>query len=176
MKKKKVENVVGALSLALSDDLLHSTQACTPSSAPSAAIALVGHMPGMSINHMRGALGLSHPGTVRLVDRLVQDDLIQRSRSELDGRAVALTLTPSGEVVCRRILSARQDALSRGIASLNATEQQILGRLAEKMLRSIIRSEEHAIEICRLCDPDVCTNCPVVSEIESREGTEGNIV
>ena len=169
MKQQRVENIVGALSLALSDDVLRATQAYAPASAPSAAIALVGHMPGMTINHMRGALGLSHPGTVRLVDRLVRDDLIQRSRSESDGRAVALTLTETGEEVCGRILSARQDTLSKAIASLNAEEREMLGRLAETMLRGILKNEEHAIEVCRLCDPAICTDCPVVSEIDGRE-------
>lgn len=169
MKQQRIENIVGALSLALSDDVLRATQAYAPSSAPSAAIALVGHMPGMTINHMRGALGLSHPGTVRLVDRLVRDNIIQRSRSESDGRAVALTLTETGEEVCGRILSARQNTLSKAIASLNTEEREMLGRLAETMLRGILKNEEHAIEVCRLCDPAICTDCPVVSEIDGRE-------
>ena len=169
MTNKKVENIVGALSLALSDDLLQAAQSYAPASAPAAAIALVSHMPGMSINHLRSALGLSHPGAVRLVDRLVRDNLVQRSRSESDGRAIALTLTEAGDAMCQSILSARQNAIARALASLNTTEREMLGRLAETMLRGILKGEEHAIEVCRLCNPAVCTNCPVESEIVSRE-------
>ncbi|MFK8182393.1 MAG: MarR family winged helix-turn-helix transcriptional regulator [Phormidesmis sp.] len=170
--KKKIENIVGALSLALSDDLLQAAQNHAPTSAPAAAISLVGHMPGMTINHLRSALGLSHPGTVRLVDRLVRDDLVKRDRSTTDGRAVALTLTVSGEAMCQHILASRQNTLARALASLSHDERETLGKLAETMLQNILRDEAHAIQTCRLCDPVVCTNCPVEAEIVSREGSE----
>lgn len=171
MSKKKIENVVGALSLALADDLLQVTQSYGPDSAPAAAIALIGHMPGMTINHLRGALDLSHPGAVRLVDRLVRDDLVARGRSATDGRAVALTLTSAGNSMCQRILSSRQNALARAMESLCAADRETLGRLAEAMLRGLLKGEEHAMGVCRLCDPAVCTDCPVESEIMGREAS-----
>ena len=169
MTKEKVENIVGALSLALADDLLRATQSHAPASAPSAAIALVGHAPGMTINQLSRALSLSHPGAVRLVDRLVRDNLLNRSRSESDGRAVALTLTQTGEAMCLHILSSRQSALAHALASLCPSDRETLGRLAETVLRGMLRGEDHAFEVCRLCDPSVCIECPVEAEIINRE-------
>lgn len=169
MTQEKIENVVGALSLALADDLRQVAQRHAPTSSPAAAIALVGHMPGMTINQLSGALSLSHPGAVRLVDRLVRDSLIERGRSVTDGRAVALTLTSTGNDMCQRILASRQNALARALASLDADDRETLGRLAEAMLRGILRDEEHAIEVCRLCDPSICANCPVEAEMIGRE-------
>jgi DNA-binding MarR family transcriptional regulator len=172
MNDHKVENVVGALALALSDDVLRAAQRHAPEAAPAAAIALIGHAPGMTIELLRRALGLSHPGAVRLVDRLERDDLVARGRSEYDGRAVSLTLTPTGEASCRAILSSRQGALARALASLTPADRKILGRITETMLRSVLRGVDHAFEMCRLCDPAVCTDCPVVAELTVRGTAE----
>ncbi|PZD73952.1 hypothetical protein C1752_01633 [Acaryochloris thomasi RCC1774] len=171
MTKEKIENVFGALSLALADDLLQVTQNHVPSSSPAAAISLVGHMPGMSINQLCGALRLSHSGAVRLVDRLVRHDLLCRGQSATDGRTISLTLTQAGKVKCQQILSSRQNLLACALDSLNPSERETLGRLAEKMLRNILKGEEHAYKICRLCDPFICTDCPVENEIMERETT-----
>ena len=168
MSKKKIENVVGALALAISDDLLRAAQSRAPETAPAAAIALISHVPGMTIEQLRRALRLSHPGTVRLVDRLERDGFVARGQSERDGRAVALTLSPKGAAACRAILSSRQNALARALATLNPSDRKTLGRIAEIMLRAVLEDMDHALEICRLCDPAVCTDCPVVEELTAR--------
>ncbi|MEO0376480.1 MAG: MarR family transcriptional regulator [Cyanobacteria bacterium P01_A01_bin.17] len=165
----KIENVVGALSLALADDFLKAAQSHTPKSLSAAAIALVGHAPGITVGQLSRALGLSHPGAVRLVDRLAEGELLNRERSVSDGRAVALTLTEAGEDICQRILSSRQSALSRALASLCPADRETLGRIAEVMLRGMLKDEDHAFEICRLCDPLICNECPVEAEIVGRE-------
>lgn len=170
MTEEKVENVVGALALALADDLVRAAQRHAPSSAPAAAISLLGHAPGLTIRQVSRVLGLSHPGAVRLVDRLVGDDLVRRDRSADDGRAVALTLTPNGEAVCRQVLASRRGALARALSSLDAAERQTLGRMAEAMLRGLVGGEDHALRVCRLCDPGVCRECPVEAEMTAREG------
>ena len=71
--------------------------------------------------------------------------------------------------MCDRILSPRQSAINRALSNLCIGDRETLGRLAETMLSGILRDEAHAIEVCRLCDPVICTDCPVDSEIMSRE-------
>jgi DNA-binding MarR family transcriptional regulator len=169
MDDERADNVVGALVLALSDDIARAAQAQAPEPGPAAAaIALLGHEPGLSIERLRGAVALSHPGAVRLVDRLVADGLVVRAGSERDRRSVALHLTEAGERACGAILDARRGALARALAAITPEERAELERIARKMLRGVLRSEAHAYAVCRLCDPTRCPDCPVDAELAAR--------
>lgn len=163
------QNVVGALALGLADAMLRDAQAQAPEAGPAAAaLALLGHDPGMPIERLRRALGLSHPGAVRLVDRLAEDGLVIREPSALDRRAVALRLTPAGETASHAVIASRDGALTRALAVLSETERATFGHLAEKVLRGFLADLDHAYAVCRLCDYVACTNCPVEDELERR--------
>lgn len=169
MNPLRSENLLGALALAIADDVARATDACAPEGGhAAAALALIGHAPGMPIERLRRALGLSHPGTVRLVDRLQSHGLVRRESANGDGRAVALHLTDAGTQQRRRLLHERQGALHHALASLSPAEREILGGLVEKLLRSVLKDEAHAYAICRLCNDGVCRKCPVESEIAER--------
>lgn len=167
MSAQRTENVVGALALVLSDALLREAQSQAPELGPAAAaINLVGSEPGLSIERLRRALGLSHPGAVRLVDRLVADGLMRRAPSDRDRRAVALRLTEAGEAGALAIRQARQRSLAAALQVLTAEEQASLTALAEKLLGSLVSNEDEAYAVCRLCDHDACTDCPVDLALE----------
>ena len=167
MKSKKIENVVGALALALSDSVLLGAQERAPEPGPAAAaLTLLVHEPGMPIERLRRALRLSHPGAVRLVDRLAAENLIERRPSPSDRRAVALYLTKTGERSSNAILAERQTRIEQALQVLTPTERETLGRLTEKLLRGLVHDEDQAYSVCRLCDPGVCVNCPVASALE----------
>jgi DNA-binding MarR family transcriptional regulator len=169
MENAKTENVVGALVLALSDAMLRDTQGQAPEPGPAAAaITLLGHEPGMPIERLRRALRLSHPGAVRLVDRLVADGLVARHPSTSDRRAVALHLTDAGERSSAAILGARQERLARALDTLDAPERETFGRLTEKLLGGLIQDLDHAYSVCRLCDSAACTDCPVDGALRSK--------
>jgi DNA-binding MarR family transcriptional regulator len=162
MAGTKLENIVGALALALSDDLLRKVQDQAPEPGPAAAaIALLRHEPGMTIERLRRALELSHSGAVRLVDRLVADGLVVRRPGTVDRRAVALHLTGEGEGRCDAILAARQGSMGRALAMLDEDERLILGSLTEKLLAGLIGTVDNAYSVCRLCDTGACRDCPV---------------
>lgn len=165
MNEKKIQNIFGALALAISDDLLKNSQQHVPLSAPAASIALISHAPGISIEQLSRALGLSHPGAVRLVDRLESEKLLERRRAPHDARALALHLTEKGEMMAQNILESRQTVLAKALASLSLQEQALLGKLTETMLHALVKSESQALEVCRLCDPSVCVDCPVTAEV-----------
>ena len=170
MKNIKLENVVGALALALSDAVLSSTQEQAPEAGPAAAaIALLGHEPGMTIERLRKALGLSHPGAVRLIDRLVAENVVERKQSESDRRAVALHLTIAGESSCAEILQVRHQRIAQVLDILDPTERETLGMLTEKLLSNLVRDVDKAYSVCRLCDSSICTNCPVEAGLESNK-------
>lgn len=168
MRERKIENVVGALALALSDALHFGTQMRAPEPGPAAsAIALLHHEPGLTIEQLRRALRLSHPGAVRLVDRLTKEGLVERRASVEDRRAVALHLTRQGDESCAAILMARRSSIACALQSLNPDERKLLGRLAEKLLSGLIQNEDQAYQVCRLCDRQSCNACPVEAALEA---------
>ena len=171
MIASKLENTVGALALALSDALLRDVQDQAPEPGPAAAaIALLRHEPGMTIERLRRALRISHPGAVRLVDRLVADALAVRRPSPTDRRAVALHLTEAGERRCDAILAARQGSLARSLGTLDEAERRALGLLTEKLLTGLIRGIDDACSVCRLCDAGACRDCPVERALTAAAG------
>lgn len=167
MNNGRIENIVGALALALADTLLDGTarEAPEPGHA-AAAIALLRHDPGMPIERLRHALSLSHPGAVRLVDRLAASGLIERRPAIHDRRSVALHLTREGEQSCMRILAARDARIAQALSTLDPDERQMFGRLTEKLLGALVKDERDAYSVCRLCDAAACADCPVEKALD----------
>ena len=82
-----------------------------------------------------------------------------------DGRSVHVALTPAGEEVARRVLTARAEALHGALASLPPGDRAVLARLAEQVLEGFITGRRHAAATCRMCDAHACGHydgrCPV---------------
>jgi DNA-binding MarR family transcriptional regulator len=159
-------NLVGALALAISDSITAATAAATKAAAAetgpaAAALMLVAHLPGMSIDALRTGVSLSHPGAVRLVDRLEAAGLIERRACRGDGRRVALHLTPEGEAAAATIAQDRVKAVAGALAALPEAEQARFARTCETLLTALVGGPADALRICRLCDDRVCDNCPV---------------
>ena len=72
-------NIFGAFALMISDDIVRASSSRAPEAGPAAsALALIAHMPGLSIRMLSIGVGLSHAATVRLVDRLAAEGLVER--------------------------------------------------------------------------------------------------
>jgi hypothetical protein len=80
-----------------------------------------------------------------------------------------------GTASCRAILSSRQNALAKALASLSAPDRKTFGRIAETMPRTMLQGVDHSFEMCRLCDPAVCVDCPVVDELTVRGLVESQV-
>lgn len=171
MPAARSANLLGALALGLSDEIRTATEReASESGAAPAAVVFIGHLLGITIEQLRRALGLSHPGTVRLVDRLEANGLAKRRPSRGDGRAVSLALTANGKRERARILAERHRSIHATLRALTAADREQLDRLITKLLVSMVRDEPHAYAICRLCDERVCTACPVGAELQCRAG------
>ncbi|MCG8349814.1 MAG: MarR family transcriptional regulator [Chloroflexales bacterium] len=163
MDTTRTSNLLGALALALADEVQQVTAQDTGHGATApAALVSIGTYPGQTIDQLSGVLRLSHSGTVRLVDRLARDGLVER-RAGTDGRTVALYLTTTGERAMHTLLAGRQHVLERALQGLTEAEQTQFTVLLEKALTNIVTSRSHADYICRLCDETVCpeAQCPV---------------
>ena len=169
-------NVLGALSLVVADRMNAAVEAVAAlgPSAPAALAALHEFLDGGSVTQLSSVLGLSHSGTVRLVDRLAVEGLVERIGAQ-DGRAVSVVLTSSGRRVALRIRQARSKALTSALSALTSDEVDNLAAALDTMLTTITlsRAEERSAHshdrpqpwLCRLCDFAACGrsegNCPV---------------
>jgi DNA-binding MarR family transcriptional regulator len=77
------------------------------------------------------------PTMTRIVHALVEQGLVVRSASEIDGRTTILTATASGRAVLMAGRERRVRALARQIADLSAEERQVL-ESATTILRRVI--------------------------------------
>lgn len=160
----RTSNLLGALAVALTDGIYADAevQVAVGGQAP-AALVSIGHSPGCSIDFLSKALKLSHPGTVRMVNSLEAEGLIER-RAAVDGRAVALHLTEAGSRRRRKLLAGRHALLDEAISSLKPQQQEQLSTIVEQLLK-VVRGPDlmQGFVICRLCDDRVCSNCPMGS-------------
>lgn len=164
----KLENILGALSLALTDSLMESIHKHLPSSQHASAHALIGHAPGLTIRDLSRVSWAFPPSvSVRLVDPMVADGCLKRERASHDGRAVALTLTDEGRTAHPAMLGARQSVPENAIAKLSGAELKSFGTMAQKVLRGISCDAEHMRKISRLCDSTVCHSCPLKDELRT---------
>lgn len=162
-------NVLGALAVGLGDGLTRAAQRDVPESCPAAAIALAGHLPGLSIRQLSRALRLSHSATVRLVDRLADQGFVTRGRSTGDGRTAALMLTDRGAEVYTSVLGARRQYLEEVLSVLSPEERALYTDLTAKLLSQMIEKGENPLSVCRLCDVDACSDCPVEGQVLAAE-------
>jgi MarR family transcriptional regulator, negative regulator of the multidrug operon emrRAB len=145
-------NVVGAFAVVLQDLLADAAELAGGPTAATALIAVGGRAAGSSIDALARILGLSHSGTVRLVDRLVRDSLVERRRGA-DQRSAALVLTPAGRRLARRVLERREANVHSVLALLTDDQQAAIVEIAARVVGET-RSEER--RICRLCDVEAC--------------------
>ncbi|WP_156055654.1 MarR family winged helix-turn-helix transcriptional regulator [Nocardia sp. NRRL WC-3656] len=169
-------NVLGALSLVVADGMNTAVEAVAAlgPSAPAALAAMHQFLDGGSVTQLSSVLGLSHSGTVRLVDRLVAEGLVERGGAQ-DGRAVSVVLTRHGRDMAARILRTREKSLTSALSALSADEIDNLAATLDTMLTTmtLARAEQRAARgndrsqpwLCRLCDFDACGrsegSCPV---------------
>jgi MarR family transcriptional repressor of emrRAB len=164
----RTANLLGVVALAVAgrieetarDILNHAGE--TP-----AALVVIGYGLGPSNDQLRRILGLSHPGSVRLVDRLVTDGLVVR-RTGRDKRAIALYLTDKGASLREELLRGRLAAIRPFLLSLTEPEQESLASLLHKMLSSMETTDLERCTLCRLCDDRVCSDCPIPADFRDQ--------
>src|SRR5215208_706383 len=164
-------NLLGALGIVLSDALDDAAELAGGASPAAALVALHGTSAGGSIDALARRIGLSHSGTVRLVDRLTREGLVERRRGG-DQRSTALVLTPQGRRAARRMLS-RREANLRSLASLLTGDQRsALAELADALLAAVAIDRGAESRVCRLCDLEACGRsrgrCPVAPPARRR--------
>jgi MarR family transcriptional repressor of emrRAB len=164
----QAENLLGALGLAIADRMDEAIVAGA-GHAGSGAIALSALQDFLgtpTVDRLAAVLGLSSSGTVRLVDRLEADGLVQR-RAGADGRSTLVGLTPAGRRAGQRVAAARRAFLHGALSPLSPDERRAFGELAGRVLAGMVRPPGATRWTCRLCDTAACGRpegeCPVAN-------------
>ena len=157
-------NLLGVIGLAVAGRIEKSVQEILKHSGETpAALVVIGYELGPTNDQLRAVLGLSHSGTVRLVDRLVKDGLVERREGNTK-REIALYPTREGKLLREQILKERLNAIRPLLGGLTERETETLDRLLQKMLASQETSDLERRTLCRLCDNRVCENCPIPAD------------
>jgi MarR family transcriptional regulator, negative regulator of the multidrug operon emrRAB len=160
MDDDRLVQLLGAAALAAHDAL---AAALTGGETRTAILVHLSAHPGGSVEALRQVLGLSQPATVRAVDGLVRDGLLERGPGP-DRRSHDLRPTSAGRRMARRALAARMEALRPLVADLDAPSREGLGAGLEALVGGLADDRPGALHTCRLCDRDVCCagpGCPL---------------
>jgi DNA-binding MarR family transcriptional regulator len=174
----RLENLLGACSLALGDRLLSDVgpAGAKVSSSESAALVTMLAHPGRTVGWLGEVLGLTTSGVTRLVERMVGAGLVERTTGQ-DARRRQLRLTSAGAGRVDSILTARQAALTRAVAALTATERDTLESLLDKIVGGVAGDRLTALRVCRLCDRGACGDgghpCPLWHTVPEGDAADG---
>jgi DNA-binding MarR family transcriptional regulator len=162
---QRLENILGSAAVAIADAIDDAAErAAGHTGAGPAALTALRHHRGCSVDHLSGVLGLSHSGTVRLVDRLEADGLVRRGPGS-DARAVGLDLTAKGARRAESVAEARAAASATFLAALDGVERAALLALLEKLVTAGMADWRAVRHRCRLCDLEAChadgERCPL---------------
>jgi MarR family transcriptional regulator, negative regulator of the multidrug operon emrRAB len=183
--ESRLANLVAAAALGLTGRLeeLGSEAAGMDSAAATALVALLDFSPHGSLRQLSQILGLTHSGTVRLVDRLAAGGLVTREPGR-DERSRAVTLTEHGGTTALAIRARRHRATSALLDGLSSRQRIQLTRACEILVANLTRQrlQQRATgtppaggALCRLCDFAACGrpdgNCPAAAaSAVSRQG------
>ncbi|WP_240778742.1 MarR family winged helix-turn-helix transcriptional regulator [Shewanella sp. SNU WT4] len=159
-----LKNLLGACATTIASNIeMEVAELDGRSLSHEAALVAINNHPNDGIEMLSKVLGLTHSGSVRLVNNLVHDGFVDRHRSKIDARAVVLCVTDAGRDRANKILLAREKITSSILDILGENEKETIVPILEKILSSMTDNVVEARRICRFCDEGVCrkAGCPV---------------
>lgn len=162
----RVINLVGAMALGIADAVAGDVTGdpYLDKSSAAALNALLDLARGGSVQTLSTLIGISHSGTVRLVDRLAGAGLVER-RTGPDARTSSLALTRRGREVAVGVRRRRHAAISATLDGLTEVQRRQLGKICQTVISNITRLRLDIREVggvpsggalCRMCDPTAC--------------------
>jgi DNA-binding MarR family transcriptional regulator len=161
----RLENLLGTVSLAVSDRLRGAGSGDTEAAA---LVTLLAH-PGQTTGWLGGVLGLTTSGATRLAERLVAAGWVRRDVGG-DGRQRRLVLTPVGAGRAGALLDGRRSALTEVLGALADADRAVLEGLLERMVSGLAEGRGEALRVCRMCDRAACCGsgggCPLAHAVD----------
>ncbi|MDT5108692.1 MAG: hypothetical protein QOE20_582 [Mycobacterium sp.] len=178
----RLANLLGAVATGLTDQVgaACAEAAQLSGAAPEALIVMLDFSPEGSVHALSQAVGLTHSGAVRLVDRLAGAGWVTRRPGD-DARSVKISLTRRGRTVAERVRSRRNDELAAALVGLTARQRSDLLHTCELVVANLTRqrlTQRAAGEqpaggaLCRMCDFAACGRpagmCPAARQAAVR--------
>jgi DNA-binding MarR family transcriptional regulator len=175
----RLVNLLGALAVGLTDAAVGDVAAHSEldHTAAAALVALLDFAGSGSVQRLSQLVGLSHSGSVRLVNRLAEAGLVER-RPGADARTLAVRLTRRGRALARRIRAGRHAAIAATLTGLTEQERERLAAACEVLVANLASARlatraagkrPSGGALCRLCDPLACQRpdgrCPAASAV-----------
>jgi DNA-binding MarR family transcriptional regulator len=169
---QRIENLLGALALSITDAVARSIEGTEGAyGSDTFALVLLQHAESLRSDVLSRQLRLAQSSTVRLVDRLEREGLVQRETGA-DRRTVMVSLTARGQRAAERVLCVRQSVLKDLVGKLSESERSALQAISVKLLSALTVDLASGEQNCRLCNEDACclTDCPVETRYQTFEG------
>ena len=161
---RQTANILGALALLIQDRVeAHWQQELDLSLMAAAALIQVDWEPGCSIEGVAQNIGLTHSATVRIVDKLVERDLLTKDRARKDARAQSLKLSKAGKRTVEQLHATRNTVTDELLGLLPPQQVEALGKAVGTILCRTVTSLEESNATCRVCDQTRCRPeiCPI---------------
>jgi DNA-binding MarR family transcriptional regulator len=134
--------------------------------------ALGEFLDGSTVDRVHKVLGLTPSGAVRLVDRLVEAELVSREAGP-DNRSRAIRLTEDGRRLSEVVREARLEYLLGLTAFLSADAVATLRDLLGQVLAAVVGAKQGGAWTCRLCDLSACRRsqgeCPTYNAAVAKD-------
>jgi MarR family transcriptional regulator, negative regulator of the multidrug operon emrRAB len=140
--------------------------------AAAVLVAVLNWAEGKSLEELRTPLGITQPAATRIVDRLVADGLVTRSRRPDDRREWVLGLSAAGRRRATQLVATRQSIVDQDVAALPDDARRALTDVLEILLTGLTTGRVSARSICQFCDANVCghpVGCPVTAAANDAE-------
>lgn len=95
---------------------------------------VLAHLGSCTMAELSAALAIDASTATRAVERLVQVGLVERDRSEEDGRAVMVNLTPGGRALEKKLTVERLRHMSNVLANLTMEQRETIAMSMETLL------------------------------------------
>ena len=98
-------------------------------------LAAIGAFYPLSVNDLAMRTNLNKAQASRSTQALVEQAMVRKQASEIDGRGVVLSLTPKGQAMWEKVMQVIERRNQEITASLTATEQTQLDLLLDRLLQ-----------------------------------------
>jgi MarR family transcriptional repressor of emrRAB len=174
----RLANLLGAVATGVMDQVGAACAEATQLSGAGsdALIVMLDFSPRGSVHTLSQAVGLTHSGAVRLVDRLAEAGWVTRRPGD-DARSVKIALTRRGRTVAERLRARRNEELVKALDGLTLRQRNDLLHACELVVANLTRQRlaQRAAgappaggALCRMCDFAACGRpsgrCPATRE------------
>ncbi len=105
--------------------------------------------PALTMSELARELGVTLPTATGIVQRLIRQQLVERTHEERDRRLVFVSLTATGRRVIRRLLRRFEDLVVEILAGMSDAEQASVSRSADRIYQLSLRVRQREQQMVR---------------------------